>query len=310
MNIRKATYFGTVLSAAALTMSMVANATVNTVGQLTCASNEVALFNGEVWICSDVTVEQQATIDSLVEENVAQQEAIDALVEENVAQQETIDALVLAVETLTGRLDALENDNQALTDRLACVKDESNDTELIFEGCNVHVRNTAGQTDAIDGLGNLIVGYNEDGGETRDRTGSHNLIIGAWHSYSGYGGLVAGFENTIASSYASVTGGVSNEALGPVSSVSGGQRNQASGLASSVSGGAGNSASGDNSSVSGGEINVAEGNSASISGGAAHFATSYNSSISGGLECTVDVPDGWGVGDASGTTGCVMTNLP
>ena len=41
INIIRATYLGAILGAAALTLSMVANATVNTVGQLTCASNVV-----------------------------------------------------------------------------------------------------------------------------------------------------------------------------------------------------------------------------------------------------------------------------
>ena len=33
------------------------------------------------------------------------------------------------------------------------------------------------------GLGNLVIGYNEDSGDD-DRSGSHNLIVGGYHSYS------------------------------------------------------------------------------------------------------------------------------
>jgi hypothetical protein len=32
---------------------------------------------------------------------------------------------------------------------------------VVFQGVNVHVRNNAGRTESLDGLGNLIVGYNE-----------------------------------------------------------------------------------------------------------------------------------------------------
>jgi len=40
----------------------------------------------------------------------------------------------------------------------------------------------------INGLGNLIVGYNEDVGSNATRTGSHNLVVGIEHSYSSYAG--------------------------------------------------------------------------------------------------------------------------
>jgi hypothetical protein len=73
---------------------------------------------------------------------------------------------------------------------LTCMRREGND--VIFEGCNVHIRSGAGYTGApVNGLGNLVVGYNEAFPDD-DRTGSHNLVVGAFHSYSSSGGLVAG----------------------------------------------------------------------------------------------------------------------
>jgi hypothetical protein len=42
---------------------------------------------------------------------------------------------------------------------LFCMRREGNG--VIFEGCNVHVRSGAGATETVNGLGNLIVGYNE-----------------------------------------------------------------------------------------------------------------------------------------------------
>ena len=57
---------------------------------------------------------------------------------------------------------------------------------LVFDGMNVYVRNGMGATDAIpvNGLGNLIIGYNEPivGGIQSQKTGSHNLIVGRGHN--------------------------------------------------------------------------------------------------------------------------------
>ena len=55
-----------------------------------------------------------------------------------------------------------------------------------------------GQTyDTTNGLGNLIVGYNELGNPNGDnRTGSHNLVTGQQNSFSSYGGLVVGQVTT------------------------------------------------------------------------------------------------------------------
>ncbi len=128
---------------------------------------------------------------------------------------------------------------------------------LIIEGANVHVRSGSGGTsDACDyrdpdfpncesltGLGNLIIGYNEKHGKggrpdpEEVRTGSHNLVVGVHHSYSSFGGFVAGRMNAVTGWNASVCGGAVNEASGPFSSVGGGVRNVASGDLASVSGG-------------------------------------------------------------------------
>ncbi len=54
----------------------------------------------------------------------------------------------------------------------------------------------------INGTGNIIIGYNE--GTSEERTGSHNLVIGTDHSFSSYGGIVAGTDNEIAAPSASL----------------------------------------------------------------------------------------------------------
>jgi len=169
---------------------------------------------------------------------------------------------------------------------------------FIFSGVNVHVRNGSGQSDTTNGVGNIIVGYNEpDNADTSKRTGSHNLVIGQEHEYSRYNGLVAGFNNrlegvhstvsggyqNVASAfYAVVSGGRYNDATGDYSSVNGGLYNVAGGIYSSVSGGYGNSAGGNYASISGGAVNSADGNYASVSGGAANSAGGGYASVSGG----------------------------
>jgi len=136
----------------------------------------------------------------------------------------------------------------------------------IIEGANVHVWSglgstypracPTGQTDCVssNGLGNLIVGYNEvPPSEPPVRFGMHNLVVGPEHIYFGSGGFVAGRHNTILNRSPSVTGGIHNEASGSYSSVSGGRENLAYDSAASVCGGFRNVASGRGSSVSGGE---------------------------------------------------------
>jgi hypothetical protein len=102
-------------------------------------------------------------------------------------------------------------------------------TTLQLSGINVQIVSGSGATDgAVNGRGNLIVGYNAaSSGQTR--TGSHNVVVGDEHEYTSYGGLVAGFKNTSAGPFASVSGGRISWATGTYASVSGGVNNTASG---------------------------------------------------------------------------------
>ena len=86
--------------------------------------------------------------------------------------------------------------------KIACVSSASDADDVFFDGCNVHVRDgtgTTGGTPPHNAKGNLILGYNEDLIEPtgKDRTGVHNLVVGPDHSFSSYGGLVAGLKNTV-----------------------------------------------------------------------------------------------------------------
>jgi hypothetical protein len=159
---------------------------------------------------------------------------------------------------------------------------------LRIEGANLQIVNGTGTTDgAVDGLGNLIVGYNETGNPNGDdRTGSHNIVTGQANNFSSYGGLVVGSDNIISGKWSSVSGGYHNTASGFAASVSGGKYNEASGYSSSVSGGFYNTAIGSRSSVSGGFDNTTIGSQSSVSGGKYNTASGYHSSVSGGYTNT------------------------
>ncbi len=75
---------------------------------------------------------------------------------------------------------------------------------IVFEGVNVHVRNGSGQTDcsstgtdACNGVGNLLIGYDDPRTSGSNKNGSHNLVIGPEHNFSRYGSLVMGTRATV-----------------------------------------------------------------------------------------------------------------
>lgn len=198
-------------------------------------------------------------------------------------------------------------------------------------GANLQVVDGTGSTDTIppNGLGNLIVGYDEPNTSltpicsngaysdqvaceaaeatwgTSHKTGSHNLIVGQEHNYSSYGGTVLGFRNSSTRENATVTGGeanvarglrasvsggVFNTASGEVASVGGGTNNTASALFASVTGGGNNTAGFDGASVGGGADNAASGDYASVSGGLRNTASNSHSSVTGGADNTASGP--------------------
>ena len=81
-----------------------------------------------------------------------------------------------------------------------------------------------------NGLGNLIVGYNELGSwHVDNRTGSHNIVGGISSSYWSYAGFVVGYSGTISGPICSVGGGNECRAAGTYASVSGGGNRKALG---------------------------------------------------------------------------------
>lgn len=173
---------------------------------------------------------------------------------------------------------------------------------VLFTGANVHVRSGSGATDdggALTGLGNLIVGYNESNSDVR--TGSHNLVIGRRHTYTSFGGLVAGFNNVVTGQESSVTAGKNNTASGLRSSISGGESGIASGQHASITAGNENIASGINSSVTGGIENQAMSPGSATTGGRGNIAgtdstVGFYSVVSGGNNRTAPENNDWAAG--------------
>jgi hypothetical protein len=211
--------------------------------------------------------------------------------------------LVGAVDTLLIADDEIQGQVDLLKDKLSHVSIQTIDGyySLVLTGANLHIRNGLGATNGnpgnpldpqhgiTNGLGNLIVGYNDSrvfNGVVDKRTGSHNLIVGAAGNYSSFGGLLAGDFNEISGPYATVSAGQGNIASGVFASVSGGSSNNASGDFASISGGALNIASGFTASVTGGDNNTASGRQAAISGGEGNTAGGSSASVSGGSDNT------------------------
>jgi hypothetical protein len=201
---------------------------------------------------------------------------------------------------------ALQNQVTPLATKLEKVSIQQIDGcySIVIDGANLHLRNGLGATNGnpaypfaigpvltqTNGLGNLIIGYNELRNAADDRSGSHNLVIGLKQNFSSFGGLVAGRDNNVTAPFAAVSGGERNLASGLAASVSGGGGNTASGGHASVSGGSDNTASGGIASVSGGDGNTASGFQASVSGGSENTASGEASSVGGGAGNTASGP--------------------
>ena len=183
---------------------------------------------------------------------------------------------------------------------------------VMVSGANLQVVNGLGSTPTVNGVGNIIVGYDENmgflctvietGPEIYDdvqcfnqggfplsvsalKTGSHNIVVGDRHTYTSFAGIVGGTANFIRGKGASITGGHYNYADGNWSHVSGGELNNAKASRSTITGGSVNTveAGARDGSISGGTSNTIQG-------------TSRNGSISGGSATIVTGNDDWRAG--------------
>ena len=255
------------------------------------------------------------------------------------ALQSQVNSLQTSNTKLQNEVNSLQTSNTALQNQLAHAKNvlaldpfvsvDPNPEigvigpNIIFKGANIHIVSGSGATNDnfnFTGLGNLIIGYDEDPTGipgipdfghpppgpplgTGDRGGSHNLVIGRWNRFTqaAFGGFVGGELNVITNEGASVVSGSENTASGLVANVSGVQFNHASGALTNVSGGEDNSASGFASSVTGGlfgtasfffdsvlggQHNTAYGGSSVVLGGENNTAGGFESVVIGGTNIT------------------------
>ncbi len=169
---------------------------------------------------------------------------------------------------------------------------------IVFSGANVQIDNGMGteSATALNGAGNLVIGDPAPSGVSK-QSGSDNLVLAASNqSYTSYGGIVVGDDNSINAPDASVLGGFNNTVAktGQYATISGGNGNGASGEYSSVTGGQGNLAADSFASITGGCDNLAGSGSTptgscnpngleAILGGYQNRASGPESSISGGI---------------------------
>jgi hypothetical protein len=237
------------------------------------------------------------------------------------AFQAQVTALQSQVNSLQTQLAAVQSNHALLLGPFVSVNPNGTGPDkgvtgpnIYFSGANIHIVSGSGATNETaspTGLGNFIIGYDEDpstageGGapdagippiiplpplEAGDRGGSHNLVIGRWHRFTkaAFGGFIAGEANTIVGQGPSVSGGAANTADGTDASVTGGRFNTAGAPYSSVTGGQGNIATlssghfGFGASVSGGSGNRADGTDASVCGGEGNNAFDNDSTVTGG----------------------------
>lgn len=117
---------------------------------------------------------------------------------------------------------ALQSEVNALMALLAGMTREDGGSTIRISGANLQIVSGSGATDGdTNGLGNLIIGYNEGRAESEDdeRTGSHMLVLGTQQNYTGFGGIVAGKGNHASGQWASILGGESNLNAGETSVV-------------------------------------------------------------------------------------------
>jgi hypothetical protein len=196
---------------------------------------------------SQVTALQETT--TLLQTQVADlQTQNDTLSAEVTVLRGQVDGGSLRVDSIMPTIDQAE----ALFDYLSV----NGNHDLVVSGANLYVQSGAGTTvDAVNGpngKGNLIIGYDEDNQSgTALKTGSHCLVVGRGHTYTSFGGFVAGRDNAVTAESASILGGGFNSVSGAYGAIVGGQSNIAAGSNSSIGGGSANHANATMSTVSG-----------------------------------------------------------
>jgi len=111
---------------------------------------------------------------------------------------------------------------------------------ITIDGANLRIVNGLGSTESTNGLGNLILGYNEDTGALECRGGSHNIVAGTDNGYEGFAGVVRGRDNFVDGGYSLIMTGTDNEIVGDASAIVSGWDQDVTGDSGAILGGVGN----------------------------------------------------------------------
>ena len=162
---------------------------------------------------------------------------------------------------------------------------------VVVTGANFQITNGLGPNpiswlgqEGTNGLGNLIIGYNEETGYAEEyvRTGSHNLVIGVDHSYMGFGNIIGGMRNEVNGQYSACISREAEMNWGNVNLILGGKQSTMIGSSFSV--------------MIGGQYNTLGTDSTDtrfsvLSGGRLHnLRAGYANSIFGGTTSSCDLP--------------------
>lgn len=189
------------------------------------------------------------------------------------------DDLALTDTTVSG----LQSDAQLLASYLFV---DTVNQAVVVSGANLVVRSGSGSTNDTNGLGNLIIGYNENGG--LDRTGSHNLVLGSFNGYESYGSIVGGQQNAVTAPFSVVLTGNLNTATNTYAVVNTGEFVEASGILSWVGTCFDCDVTGRRSAVVTGEFNASGAQSSAVLGGYGNTAAGNWGAIVGGFSNGTD----------------------
>ena len=240
--------------------------------------------------------------------------------------QQQIDALNQRVTALEQQVSSLQTTISSLQDFKQKVKDSSvwalrknlvvdstsYGPRAVLTGINVQIVNGAGSTGSINGLGNLIVGYDEPREQANSfsdvyscstglyttqtdceshgaiwaithKSGSHNLIVGPYHNYSQAACFTFGYANTVNGANGVAAGGYFNKASGSGSSVMGGLLNVASGTEDVILGGWSNTTKGAAGGILAGYNNTVAYDWGAIVGGGFGTTSGEAATVTGGF---------------------------
>ena len=186
---------------------------------------------------------------------------------------------------------------------------------VLLSGANLQVVNGEGSTETVNGLGNVIIGYDEATTDTEVedvKEASHSIIAGKGHRYEGYGGIITGEENYLQGNNSVILATTGSSSASDFTVILAGYGHEISALAGgAILGGAnhhisslssGVIVSGNNHTLGAPDSSDGDGtaNHIFIGGGVSGVATADYATVLGGSESTVTGEQGTVVGGESG----------